>query len=133
MESDEYYLRLFCHEQPDLNWDNPAVVEEVHDVMRFWLDKGVDGFRMDVINLISKTPGLPDAPITLPNDTFQPAHTCYANGPRLHEFLRGLRAILDEYNAFAVGEMPWAKDEAEVVKAVAASRRELNMVFQFDM
>jgi glycosidase len=126
-------LRLFCKEQPDLNWDNPAVVKEVHDIMRFWLEKGVDGFRMDVINLISKVPGLPDAPVTAPGQAFQPATMCYANGPRLHEFLRGLREILDHYDAFAVGEMPWAKNEADVISAVAAERKELNMVFQFDM
>jgi glycosidase len=101
--------------------------------MRFWLDKGVDGFRMDVINLISKTPGLPDAPVTVPDEVFQPAHTCYANGPRLHEFLRDLREILDQYDAFAVGEMPWAKDEADIISAVASDRKELNMIFRFDM
>ncbi|VUC29012.1 unnamed protein product [Clonostachys rosea] len=132
-ESEEYYLRLFCKEQPDLNWENPAVVGEVHDIMRFWLEKGVDGFRMDVINLISKTPGLPDAPVTVPGEAFQPAHMYYANGPRLHEFLRGLRAILDQYDAFAVGEMPWAKSEADVVSTVASDRKELNMIFQFDI
>ncbi|KJR82064.1 alpha-amylase [Sporothrix schenckii 1099-18] len=129
----EYYLHLFCTEQPDLNWENPAVVAAVHDIMTFWLDRGVDGFRMDVINLISKVPGLPDAPITLPGAAFQPAHDHYANGPRLHEFLRGLRAILDRYNAFAIGEMPWAKTTDEVVMSVAEDRRELNMVFQFDI
>ncbi|KAF4428943.1 glycoside hydrolase family 13 [Fusarium acutatum] len=129
----EYYLRLFCKEQPDLNWENPVVVQEVHDVMRFWLNKGVDGFRMDVINLISKTPGFPDAPITIPNQVFQPAHQYYANGPRLHGFLRGLRKILDHYDAFAVGEMPWAKNEGDVINSVAAERKELNMIFQFDI
>ena len=88
---------------------------------------------MDVINLISKTPGLPNVPVTVIDEEFQPAHLYYANGPRLHEFLQGLRQILDQYDAFAVGEMPWAKNEDDVVKAVAADRKELNMVFQFDM
>ncbi|KAJ6440565.1 glycoside hydrolase family 13 protein [Purpureocillium lavendulum] len=111
----EYYLRLFAKEQPDLNWENPAVVREVHDVMDFWLSKGVDGFRMDVINLISKTPGYPDAPITIPHHEFQPAH------------------ILDKYDAFSVGEMPWVKDERDVIRAVAADRMELNMIFQMDI
>lgn len=129
----EYYLHLFCKEQPDLNWEDPDVVRAVHSVMKFWLDKGVDGFRMDVINLISKTPGLPDAPLTLPDQQFQPAQVYYANGPRLHEFLRGLRSILDQYGAFAVGEMPWVKEERDVLDAVAADRKELNMIFQFDM
>ncbi|KAI1053502.1 hypothetical protein LB506_012589 [Fusarium annulatum] len=131
--TEEYYLRLFCKEQPDLNWENPVMVQEVHDMMKFWLDKGVDGFRMDVINLISKTPGFPDAPITVPNQEFQPAYQYYANGPRLHEFLRGFRKILDHYDAFAVGEMPWAKDEGDVINSVAAKRKELNMIFQFDI
>jgi len=101
--------------------------------MSFWLDKGVDGFRMDVINLISKTPGLPDAPVILPGQEFQPADVHYANGPRLHEFLRGLRATLNQYDAFAVGEMPWVKAERDVLNAVVADRKELNMIFQFDM
>lgn len=107
-------------------------MEEIHETMRFWLDRGIDGFRMDVINLISKTPGFPDAPITVQQE-FQPAYVYYANGPRLHEFLRGLREVLDSYDAFAVGEMPWAKDEMDVVRSVAADRKELNMIFQFDM
>ncbi|KAL7940446.1 glycoside hydrolase family 13 protein [Trichoderma barbatum] len=131
--TEEYYLHLFCKEQPDLNWENPMVVKEVHDIMRFWLNKGVDGFRMDVINLISKATGLPDAPITVPGQEFQPAHHYYANGPRLHEFLRELREILDHHDAFAIGEMPWAKDERDVVNSVAADRKELNMIFQFDI
>ncbi|KAH6970219.1 glycoside hydrolase family 13 protein [Fusarium avenaceum] len=131
--TEEYYLRLFCKEQPDLNWENPAVVREVHDIMKFWLAKGVDGFRMDVINLISKTPGLPDAAVTVPDQEFQPAHLYYANGPRLHEFLRGFREILDDYDAFAVGEMPWAKNEGDVIDSVAFERKELNMIFQFDI
>ncbi|SPQ18476.1 1478d661-a025-4ccd-8bc5-a3f9bd957fc4 [Thermothielavioides terrestris] len=132
-ETGEYYLHLFCKEQPDLNWENPEVAQAVHDVMTFWLDKGVDGFRMDVINFISKTPGLPDAPVTIPDQQFQPAELHYADGPRLHEFLRGLRGILDKYNAFAVGEMPGVKEEAEVLKSVAEDRKELNMIFQFDI
>ncbi|KAJ4305098.1 hypothetical protein N0V90_000628 [Kalmusia sp. IMI 367209] len=129
----EYYLHLFCAEQPDLNWDNPAVIREVESIMRFWLDKGVDGFRMDVINLISKVPGFPDAPITVEGQDFQPAHVHYACGPRLHEYLSVLRRILDEYDAFAVGEMPWAKNEGQVLDVVRAQRKELNMIFQFDM
>lgn len=109
------------------------MVHKVHEIVRFWLDKGVDGFRMDVIDLISKEPGLPDVPVTVPEQEFQPADLHFANGPRLHEFLRDLRKILDEYDAFAVGEMPWAKSEADVINSVAADRKELNMIFQFDM
>ncbi|KFY47889.1 hypothetical protein V495_01760 [Pseudogymnoascus sp. VKM F-4514 (FW-929)] len=131
--TEQYYLHLFCHEQPDLNWDTPEVVLEVEKIMRFWLDKGVDGFRMDVINLISKVPGFPDAPIAVEGQLYQPAHVHYACGPRLHEHLRVLRSILDEYDAFAVGEMPWAKDEKQVMDVVTADRKELNMIFQFDI
>ena len=109
------------------------MVEEVHNIMKFWLEKGVDGFRMDVINLISKTPGLPDAPVTCQGQEFQPAYMHYAHGPRLHEHLRGLRRILDRYDAFAVGEMPFVKQEDHVLQAVATDRKELNMIFQFDM
>jgi glycosidase len=132
-ETEQYYLHLFCKEQPDLNWENPDVVQEVHDIMRFWLDKGTDGFRMDVINLVSKTPGLPDAPVTLAGQKYQPADVHYAFGPRLHEHLRELRKVLDEYDAFAVGEMPWVKEQNHVLETVSSSRKELNMIFQFDM
>lgn len=101
--------------------------------MRFWLNRGIDGFRMDVINLISKTPGYPDAPITIEGQEYQPAHMYYACGPRLHEHLATLRKVLDEYDAFAVGEMPWAKHESQVLNVVRSERRELNMIFQMDM
>lgn len=101
--------------------------------MEFWLQKGVDGFRMDVINLISKTPGLPDAPTTFVGQQFQPAHMHYAYGPRLHEHLQGLRRILDRYDAFAVGEMPWVNQKDQVIETVADHRKELNVIFQFDV
>ena len=61
--TDEYYLHLFSKKQPDLNWENPAVRQKIYEMMRWWLDKGIDGFRMDVITMLSKTPGLPDAPV----------------------------------------------------------------------
>lgn len=130
---DEYYLALFCPEQPDLNWENPDVVCEVHDIMEFWLKKGVDGFRMDVINMISKTPGLPDVPVTLPGREYQPASEHHSYGPRLNEFLKGLRGVLDRYDAFAVGEMPCVKQDSQVAAVVASDRKELNMIFQFDL
>lgn len=101
--------------------------------MRFWLDRGVDGFRMDVINYISKFPGLPDAPITDPTTQWQPGDMYYAAGPRLHEYLQDLGQILKEYNAFSVGEMPFVRDCNEVLKSVRHDRGELNMIFQFDM
>ncbi|CZT43865.1 probable alpha-amylase [Rhynchosporium secalis] len=131
--SDEYYLHIFAPEQPDLNWENPKVRAAVHDIMRFWLDKGVDGFRMDVINFISKVPGLPDAEITRPDTEFQPGIKLYACGPRLHEYLLELGKILEEYNAFSVGEMPGVEDPNEILDAVGFDRRELNMIFHFEI
>ena len=104
-ETEEYYLHLFAKQQPDLNWENPKVVSAVHDVIRFWLDRGVDGFRMDVINFISKVPELPDAPVTVPDSEFQDGSRYYACGPRLHEFFQGIGSIMGD-NAFSVGEMP---------------------------
>ncbi|KAI5284882.1 hypothetical protein KEM54_000990 [Ascosphaera aggregata] len=131
--TNEYYMCLFAAEQCDLNWENPKVREEVYKIMRFWLDKGVDGFRMDVINFISKRPGLPDGrdPPLHPSQFLGAEH--YANGPRIHEFLKEIGAIMKEYNAFSVGEMPFVYDEQEVLDSVGASRGELNMIFQFDI
>ncbi|KAK9323672.1 glycoside hydrolase superfamily [Lipomyces orientalis] len=132
-KSGEYYLHLFFKDQPDLNWENPRVRDAVHDIMRFWLDRGVDGFRMDVINYISKDPEMPDAPITNPNTQYQNGRMYYATGPRLHEYLQGLGEILKEYNAFSVGEMPSVFEPTEIIKAVGFERNELNMIFQFEI
>ncbi|OAQ81577.1 maltase [Purpureocillium lilacinum] len=126
--TDEYYLRLFCREQPDLNWENPAVRRAAHDVMRFWLDRGADGFRIDVINFISKDQSFPDS-----NEAVLKGHEFYACGPRLHEYLQELGAILKEYDAFSVGEMPCVHDTNEIMKAVGAGRDELSMIFHFEL
>ncbi|KAG6280396.1 hypothetical protein E4U48_007930 [Claviceps purpurea] len=126
--TDEYYLRLFCKEQPDLNWDNPAVRKAAHDVMRFWLDRKIDGFRIDVINFISKDPSFPDS-----SQRFLRGTEYYACGPRCHEYLQEIGAILKEYDAFSVGEMPCVHDEKELIKAVAADRAELAMIFHFEL
>ncbi|KAJ5220265.1 alpha-amylase [Penicillium chermesinum] len=128
----EYYLHLYAVEQPDLNWEHPAVVEAVHKIIRFWLEKGCDGFRMDVINFISKDLRFPDAPIKDPRTPWQWGDKWYANGPRLHERLKGIGSILKEYDAFSVGEMPFVKDEEEVLRAVQFDRGELNMIFNFE-
>ncbi|KAJ4864187.1 alpha amylase, catalytic domain-containing protein [Trichoderma breve] len=125
--TDEYYLRLFCREQPDLNWENPDVRKAVHEVMRFWLGRGIDGFRMDVINFISKDQRFPDS-----DKVVCRGHEYYACGPRLHEYLKDLGAILIEYDAFNVGEMPCVQDQNEIIKAVGADRGELNMIFHFE-
>ncbi|KAI1001921.1 Alpha-glucosidase [Podosphaera aphanis] len=131
--SDEYYLHIFAPEQPDLNWENPKVRDAVHDIVRFWLNRGIDGFRMDVINFISKVPGLPDAEVTRPDLQYQPGEKYYACGPRLHEYLLAIGNILKEYNAFSVGEMPHVNDPKEIINAVAFERSELNMIFHFEI
>lgn len=124
----EYYLHLFCKEQPDLNWENPAVRRAVHDIMRFWLGRGIDGFRMDVINFISKDQSYPDS-----NSAVHAGAEFYAAGPRLHEYLKELGAILKEYDAFSVGEMPCVHDTKEIIKSVRSDRGELSMIFHFEL
>ena len=145
--SNEYYLSLFTPDQPDLNWENPDVRVAVHDVMRFWLDKGACGYRMDVINLISKDQRFPDADETIVNATsgdaaghtggsakYQPGWKWYVNGPRLHEYLRELKKeVLDPYKAITVGEMPHVSDIDEIIKTVGQKNGELNMIFIFDV
>ncbi|KAH6951751.1 glycoside hydrolase superfamily [Fusarium avenaceum] len=131
--SDEYYLHLFAKEQPDLNWEHSPVRQAVHDIIRFWLDKGVDGFRMDVINFISKADGLPDAQIHIPGAKYQSGHEHFACGPRLHEYLQDIGSILKKYNAFSVGEMPAVQDPKEIIKSVGENRGELNMIFNFEI
>ena len=94
--TEQWYLHTFLPEQPDLNWDNPEVVEAMHDVLRFWLDRGVDGFRADVVHLIGKDPALPDirrADIVGSHLDVVGTH----DYPGTHELLRGIRAVLDEY------------------------------------
>lgn len=124
----EYYLHLFCPEQPDLNWENPAVRAAVHDIMRFWLDRGADGFRLDVINFISKDQDFPDS-----KNSVHAGAEYYAAGPRLHEYLGELGAILKEYDAFSVGEMPCVYDLDEIIKSVRSDRHELSMIFHFEL
>lgn len=128
----EYYLHLFHRKQPDLNWENPEVRTAVHEMMRWWLDRGVDGFRMDVINFISKAPGLPDGEVR-PGELFGDGFPYYAFGPRLHEFLQEMhREVFDgRHGLMTVGETPGATiSEAELV--TDPRRRELDMVFQFE-
>ena len=101
---DEYYLHLFSKKQPDLNMSNPKVREEVKDILRFWLDMGVDGFREDVITFIAKTPGLPDCYPKLPMAN---GLKHYSNLPKAHEYLKEFkRDVLDYYDCFVVGESP---------------------------
>ncbi len=127
----EYYLHLFSKKQPDLNWENPKVRQEVFRMMRWWLDKGVDGFRMDVINLISKVPGLPDAPVTT-GDRYQDGGIYTTNGPRLLEFLGEMkRDVLSHYDTITVGEAPNVTTQ-DAIRITNEERGFLNMVFQFE-
>lgn len=127
----EYYLHLFSEKQPDLNWENPKVRAEIFAMMRWWLDKGIDGFRMDVINLLSKAPGLPDAPVVT-QDRYQWGGECFTNGPRLFEFLREMKEqVLSSYDILTVGETPAVTPQ----DAIALTNQEngfLSMVFQFE-
>ena len=130
----EYYLALFTPEQPDLNWTNPDVRDAVHDVQRFWLDRGASGFRIDVINMISKVEGYPDAPITNPDMKYQPGYQFFCNGPKLHDYLQEMHEkVLSHYDTITVGEMPAVDDEDEILKVVGANAKELNMIFIFDL
>jgi len=98
----EYYLGLFTPEQPDLNWENSEVRRAVYDVMHFWLKRGASGFRMDVINLISKVATYPDADETLGGDhEFHPGNKYFVNGPRFHEFMKEMnREVLSKYDCY---------------------------------
>ncbi|KAG8731688.1 hypothetical protein FRC11_002923, partial [Ceratobasidium sp. 423] len=131
----EYYLHLYVTEQPDLNWENPEVRQAVWSLMRWWMDKGCDGFRMDVINLISKVPGLPDAPVTQPDREYQSGDKYYCNGPRVHEYLQEMhREVLSRYpNYFTVGESPFTHDPRDLLPYVLPERKELQMMFQFEL
>ena len=124
-ESGEYYLHIFAKKQPDLNHDNPAVRQEVKDIMRFWLDMGVDGFREDVITFISKTPGLPSAKVKLPAAT---GMEFYADGPNIHEYLEEYRAVADEYDCMLLGEAPRLKPETALTYLESG---ELDLMFNF--
>lgn len=130
-EVDQYYLHLFAKEQPDLNWDNPAMRQEVYDILRFWLDKGIDGFRMDVITLISKDPAYPDGPV-IQNKAYGSYYAGCATGPHVHEYLQEMnREVLSKYDIMTVGEAPHTSAD-EAMDYTGADRGELNMVFHFD-
>ncbi|MBP2001560.1 oligo-1,6-glucosidase [Paenibacillus shirakamiensis] len=124
----EYYLHIFSKKQPDLNWENPKLRHAIYDMMRFWLDKGVDGFRMDVINFISKADGLPSAG----TEKLAWGGDYFMNGPRIHEYLQEMNhEVLSHYDVITVGEMPGATVE-QAKKYTGEDRHELQMVFQFE-
>jgi oligo-1,6-glucosidase len=131
----QYYLHIFSPKQPDLNWENPEVRQAVYAMMRWWLDRGVDGFRMDVINMISKDTSLPDTR-PRPGSRYGPGDQYFTCGPRNHEFLQEMyrevfAARNEQAHILTVGEMPGVTIP-QAVLFTAPERHELDMVFQFE-
>ena len=128
----QWYLHLFSEKQPDLNWENPSVREEVYAMMNRWFDRGVDGFRMDVITVIAKAPGLPDGTGEPGNGgyVFSPEH--FAFQPKLHEYLREMRSrCFDGRNCMCVGETSFVTTEN--ANSLVGDGREIDLLFQFDL
>ena len=124
-----YYLHCFSVKQPDLNWENPKLRQEIYDAIRFWFDKGVDGFRMDVITFISKEIPFIELPAKYNGNFVQ----YYAEGPRLHEYLQEMnREVLSKYDIMTVAEGPGTNTE-NVLDFVDEDRHELNMSYHFDI
>jgi oligo-1,6-glucosidase len=127
----EYYLHLFTRKQPDLNWENPELRKEIYKMMNWWLDKGIDGFRMDVINMISKPQNLMDLP-DASLDGYTANLSAITNGPRVHEFIQEMcRETVSRYDVMTVGETPGTSLE-QALDYVDQDRSELNMVIQFE-
>ncbi|PLS10372.1 glycoside hydrolase family 13 protein [Neobacillus cucumis] len=122
----EYYFHSFAVQQPDLNWKNPEVRQEVYSLMKFWLDKGIDGFRMDVINLLAKQEGFPDAENS--EDI-----SYLGNNPGIHEYLHEMHEeVLKHYDIFTVGEIPFVTPEDGLLY-VGEDRQELHTLFHFEV
>ncbi len=131
--TDEYYLHLFSRRQPDLNWENPEVRQAIYKMLRWWLARGVDGFRMDVINYISKALPLKDGP-AIANSAYGDGSAIYQCGPRIHEFLHELHTEViagDDRQLITVGEMPGVTVE-EAQQFTDPASAEIDMVFQFE-
>uniref|UniRef100_UPI003FEDC72C alpha-amylase family glycosyl hydrolase n=1 Tax=Blautia sp. TaxID=1955243 RepID=UPI003FEDC72C len=125
-----YYLHLFSKKQPDLNWENEKVRQEVYDMMKFWCEKGIDGFRMDVISMISKDPAYPDGIVH--NGLYGDNSPYVCNGPRVHEYLQEMnQKVLSKFDLITVGEAAGVTVE-EAKKYANLDGSELNMVFQFE-
>lgn len=126
----QYYLHMFSQKQPDLNWENPKVRNEIYNMMVWWLDKGIDGFRMDVINMISKEQSFQDGETY--GGLYGNPSPYIINGPRVHEFLKEMnQRVLSKYDVMTVGETPAATTE-DAQRYTGGSEHELNMVFQFE-
>lgn len=127
----EYYLHLFSKKQPDLNWENPRLRQEVYKMMNWWLDKGIDGFRMDVINFISKETSYPDGDVS-DGKKYGDGGKYFTNGPHVHEYLQEMnKEVLSKHDIITVGETPGVSPE-EAKLYTGSNRNELNMVFQFE-
>ena len=125
-----YYLHCFSRKQPDLNWENPKVRDEVFDMMNWWCEKGIDGFRMDVISMISKDPSFPDGPVE--DGLYGSLAPYVCNGPHVHEYLQEMiRRVLSHYDLLTVGEAAGVTIE-EARKYANNEGTELGMVFQFE-
>lgn len=125
-----YYLHCFSKKQPDLNWENEKVRREVFDFMNWWCEKGIDGFRMDVISMISKDPQYPDGVVH--NGLYGDSFPYVCNGPHVHEYLREMNAsVLSKYDVMSVGEAAGVTIQ-EAKKYAGETTGELNMVFQFE-
>jgi alpha-glucosidase len=131
----EYYLHLYAPDQPDLNWENADCREAIYEeTMRFWLERGVDGFRIDTVNKYSKRQDFVDAPVTDASLPHQPAPEMWCNGPRIHEFIREMnRKALAPYNAVSVGELSNTPLPSQVIPYVSEAAQELDMVFEFSL
>ena len=128
--TDKYYFHMFAKEQPDLNWENPQVRQEVYDLMKFWMEKGADGWRMDVIASISKDQNYPDYPEEDGRKYYTGKY--HSNGPRLHEFIHEMnREVLSKYDCMTVGEAPGSTPEVARL-FTDPTREELNMIFTFE-
>ncbi|MFT9082780.1 MAG: alpha-glucosidase [Leuconostoc pseudomesenteroides] len=127
----QYYLHLFSKKQPDLNWENPALREAIYETMAWWLNKGIDGFRMDVINLISKQTGLPNDP-NVNADNHGSSMTFVANGPKVHQYLQEMNAkVLSRNDIITVGETPGVTT-SDAIQYAGFDSHELQMIFQFE-
>ncbi|MET0958864.1 MAG: alpha-glucosidase [Psychrobacillus psychrotolerans] len=129
--TNSYYLHLFSKKQPDLNWENEPLREDVYQLMTYWLEKGIGGFRMDVINFISKDMSLPDGEVQ-PNKLYGDGSPYFINGPKIHSYLKEMNdKVLSKYDVVTVGEMPGATtDDARIF--TNPDNKEVNMVFTFE-
>ncbi len=131
-QTGEYYLHIFSEKQPDLNWENKALRSDIYAMMKWWLDRGIDGFRMDVISLISKSDSFADGVVTGQYGKYGDLTPYCENGPRVHAYLQEMnREVLSRYDIMTVGEAPNATVE-EAAKYTNENGTELNMIFQFE-